>query len=177
MVKNNIKIQIRLIIILCIFLSIPYKGYINKKVYDPEANYQVLKKINRSSIETYDNIMIVYDKNEKVDFYNFKSTPIIIRNLDKIIYLENFEPDFETYDDAYFCYVIMNKDNITYYYRREIVEEINEKDYKSFVEKNIYFEKDKKVNPSLPYFQTPKEFFNNFKEYFIPYYLAEYEVK
>lgn len=190
MMKDGIKIQIILIILLSIFLILPYKRYINKRVYDPEANYQVLKKINRSKIEMENNILIVYDKNFKADFYNLniKSRPIknlniksvSIKNLDKIIYLENYEKDPLIQEDGYFSYVFSSKDNENFYFRGEWMKKISVKNYREAIDENFYLNSSlyqKKVKPFIPYFQTPKEFYNNFKEYFFPYYLGEYELK
>lgn len=184
MIKENIRIQIKLIILLCIFLSIPYRGYINKKVYDPEAYYQVLKKINRSSISTYDNIMIIYDKNNKADFYNLKKivnkSPIFIKDFEKIIYLELYQKDINIKEKSYDSYVIINKDNKSLYNRGILVDEIIINDFEADIDEEIYNNTtlyQKKVNPFIPRFQNPKEFYNNFKEYFFPYYLGEYELK
>ncbi|NYV28488.1 hypothetical protein HP397_06705 [Streptobacillus felis] len=180
MVKDNIKIQIRLIIILCIFLSIPYKGFVNKKVYDPKARYQVLKKINRSNIETLDDIMIVFYDNSQLDLYDFEEGNVYVKKIEKIIYLENYEKDLGINEGGYKSYVILTKDNNSFYFRRGWIEEINEKNYESFIYKMIYYDTDlyiKKVKPFIPRLQTPKEFYNNFKEYFSPYYLGEYEFK
>lgn len=179
MMKDSIKIQFVLIILLIILLILPYKSYINKRVYDPDVNYQVLKKINRSKIEMIDNTLIVYDKTFKINFYNNNEKPIFIKNLDKIIYLENYEKEPNIHEDGYFSYIFFRKNNKTFYFRSGWLEEINIKNYRYIIDENIYYDNNnkRKIKPFIPYFQTPKEFYNNFKEYFFPYYLGEYELK
>lgn len=179
--KENIKIPLVLIILLIIFLAIPYKGYINKRVYDSKSNYQVFRKINRSKIEIYDNFMVIYNKkNKQMDFLYYKTIKnAYIRNIDKIRYLEIYYHDKSVNQKGFISNAIILKNDEIKFWCDDIIDNIENKEKLNYLN-NLdvkITEDEKKIKPFILKLQTPEEFYNNYKEYFFPYYLGDYEYK
>lgn len=178
--KTNEKIVFPLILlaILVIFLLIPYKGYINKRVYDPKANYQIFKKISRDYVFIYYNLNIIRNnKNGKISIYTEKRKKISkVEDVEKLTYLETYIAPGSIHIDEFYNRILFSyKDKK---YRLIYGAEIDEKTYLEYMkELSGRIEAEKKIKPFILKLQTPEEFYNNYKEYFFPYYLGDYEYK
>lgn len=180
------KRQLIVIFVLIIFLIIPYKRSILSRVYDPNVKYQVFKDINTEYI-VYPEISVVYnEKDSKMDFYyhSYSNNGYIIRDVEKIMYLETYIPPYSQKDSIpdewYESVILVLKNNRIKIFHKDYIGKMTEQrylEYSSTIKKISLKRNEKLVKPFIPKLHTPKEFYETYKDYFVPYYLADYEVE
>lgn len=184
---NKKNFILKIIIILIIFIVFSREKTVIEKVNDSSTNYRIFKQIN-SNYKLHPEISIIYNvKTSKMDFYyrsHVYGKKVLIRDVEKIMYLETYIPPYSQRnllpDEWYESVILVLKNNRIKIFHKDYIGKMTEQrylEYSSTIKKNILKRNEKLVKPFIPKLHTPKEFYETYKDYFVPYYLADYEVE
>lgn len=166
MIKHIIKILV--ILFLGVLLILP-NGYIS---FNRKSNYEIFE-VPREYYK-FPKILVIKD-NKKSDIviytsnYKYKQ----FKNIDKLKYIKGkIKKENGSIEDD--VRLIIYKNNKYYIFSLNIEDKVEYSKYEYERLKNKY-KNSNFIYPSIDEFQTPLEFYNNYKSLFVPFYLEKFK--